>query len=307
MKKIILKVTDYIVLPLVPVSACIGYLSRRLSMSGEARSIGLFGKLGVLPIINHYYEPSFNYVAETFTRERFLPGIRFDVEKQLQFLKALNYWSEFNEFLTTEKFDINNGMFGLVDSFILYSFIRKTKPNNVVEIGGGFSSIVVHAALKDIYENSASFSHIVIEPYPRDFLTKNSGITLLPQKVEETDFDFSQLDKNDLLLIDSSHVFNPQGDVDVEYLQILPLLKSGCFVHLHDIFTPYHYPKGWLSYEKKLWNEQYILEALLTGSNEFSVVLGNFLICTDYRQQLYDISDSSIGSESGCSFYIQKC
>ena len=50
MKSIILKITDYIMLPFVPIAACIGYLARRLSMSGEAMSIGLFGKLGVLPI-----------------------------------------------------------------------------------------------------------------------------------------------------------------------------------------------------------------------------------------------------------------
>jgi hypothetical protein len=49
---------------------------------------------------------------------------------------------------------------------------------------------------------------------------------------------FSQLEANDILFIDSSHVLRPQGDVLFEFLEILPVLKPGVIVHIHDIFTP---------------------------------------------------------------------
>ena len=83
---------------------------------------------------------------------------------------------------------------------------------------------------------------------------------------------FCDLEENDILFIDSSHMIRPEGDVLFEYLQILPSLKQGVIVHLHDIFSPRNYPHSWLVDDVKFWNEQYLLEAFLTHNASWKVI-----------------------------------
>ena len=64
----------------------------------------------------------------------------------------------------------------------------------------------------------------------------------------------------------------PQGDVLTEYLEIIPLLRPGVFIHIHDIFTPHDYPVERVMDEKKFWNEQYLIEMMLIYSDRFRVV-----------------------------------
>jgi hypothetical protein len=103
--------------------------------------------------------------------------------------------------------------------------------------------------------------HICIEPYEQPWLEK-VDVELKRNKVEELDLSlFNILEENDILFIDSSHVIRPQGDVLFEILEILPILNSGVIIHIHDIFTPKDYLDEWIYQDKKLWNEQYLLEA----------------------------------------------
>jgi hypothetical protein len=97
--------------------------------------------------------------------------------------------------------------------------------------------------------------------------------------VEEVDISlFQQLNADDILFIDSSHIIRPQSDVLIECLEILPILNAGVLVHIHDIFTPYDYLDHWMIDEVKLWNEQYLLEAFLSCNPKFEIILAlNFL------------------------------
>lgn len=81
-----------------------------------------------------------------------------------------------------------------------------------------------------------------------------------------------ELGAGDLLFVDSSHMIRPQGDVLTEHLQIFPRLSKGVYVHIHDIFTPKDYPNEWIVDEVRFWNEQYLLEALLTNTTRYQVV-----------------------------------
>jgi len=80
------------------------------------------------------------------------------------------------------------------------------------------------------------------------------------------------LEAGDILFIDSSHVIRPFGDVNREILEILPRLEPGVWVHIHDIFTPRDDPEGWLRGERRLWNEQYMLGAWLSGNPHAEIV-----------------------------------
>ncbi len=99
------------------------------------------------------------------------------------------------------------------------------------------------------------------------------GVKVLRDKIEDLSKDiFLSLEENDILFIDSSHIIRPGGDVLFEFLELLPLINKGVIIHVHDIFTPRHYPREWMIDQRKLWNEQYILEAFLTNNKNFEII-----------------------------------
>lgn len=126
---------------------------------------------------------------------------------------------------------------------------------------------------KNINEFGIAVQHICIEPFEQPWLESMQGITVLRDRVEELDWDWStELSAGDLLFVDSSHIIRPQGDVLIEYLQIFPKLSSGVYVHVHDIFTPKDYLESWIIDDVRFWNEQYLLEALLSNTSRYEVV-----------------------------------
>ena len=119
---------------------------------------------------------------------------------------------------------------------------------------------------------------------------------------------FTQLMENDILFIDSSHVLRTGGDVWYEYLQILPALKPGVLIHIHDIFLPYPYPKEWLSLRRLYWTEQYLLQAVLQGNPSIEVLLSLYLLSQNYKEDLArscPIYSGQLNSNPG-SFWIRK-
>jgi hypothetical protein len=113
---------------------------------------------------------------------------------------------------------------------------------------------------------------VCIEPYENAWLAA-TGVELVRERVESVDRTlFQALGPDDILFIDSSHVVRPQGDVLVEFLEILPALRSGVLVHVHDIFTPRDYPDAWVRENMWLWTEQYLVEAFLSHNDRFEIV-----------------------------------
>ena len=125
--------------------------------------------------------------------------------------------------------------------------IRFLKPKKVIEIGSGHSTKLVNKALKkNKFETSDDFKHICIEPYENDWLNYFDA-EVIRSLIEECDLKiFDTLEENDVLFIDSSHIIRPQGDVLKEYLEIIPRLKKGVVIHVHDIFSPRDYLDQWI-------------------------------------------------------------
>ena len=116
---------------------------------------------------------------------------------------------------------------------------------------------------------------------------------------------FQSLEAGDFLFIDSTHMIRPQGDVLHEYLTIIPSLPKGVFIHAHDIFSPHDYLDEWVRDKVHFWNEQYLLEALLTGSRNLEVVAAlNFLKNKYYGDLLEVCPYLTTNSEPG-SFYFK--
>jgi predicted O-methyltransferase YrrM len=210
---------------------------------------------------------------------RVLPGIDLKFENQRSLLSKLVYADELVSLHLDSPaesdldFSINNGWFGSGDAEFLYSMIRYLNPKRVFEIGSGHSTKIAQLALRrNALETGSEFEHVCIEPYEVSWL-QELGVTVIRERVERVGLAmFEDLTTNDLLFIDSSHMIRPQGDVLFEYLELLPSLSSGIYVHVHDIFTPRDYLEEWVRTDVRMWNEQYLLEALLSNSERYEVI-----------------------------------
>ena len=282
-KRVIRSIVDVITIPFVGLSAIILKTYRRVGSKRLKLNTKILRMIGVFPIIDHYYEPLFNdaYLKKPLSKKRNLPGINFRHKEQLSTLNCLTYQEDFDKFLqkqkyvdATIKYTINNGSFETGDADFLFNFIRHIKPSKIVEIGCGESTKIIAEALDlNSEETGKRGSHICIDPYDQPWLDSFKKIKILRQKVEDVDIDlFASLGSNDLMFIDSSHIIRPQGDVLHEYLEILPTLKKGVYIHVHDIFTPNDYLENWIKERVFFWNEQYLLEAVLSKNPSYEII-----------------------------------
>lgn len=249
-------------------------------------------RMGLFPIRDHYYQPLFNdaHLTKPLSDVRTLPGIDWRHHSQVALLAELGFADELRT-LHLERpprndldFDIANGAFAAGDAEFLYSMIRHLKPRRVFEVGSGSSTKIAHLAIeKNTSEEGTVAEHVCIEPYESSWL-EQLGVRVIRERVEDVGLEiFDQLESGDLLFIDSSHIIRPQGDVLFEYLVLLPRLASGVIVHVHDIFTPRDYPDECVRRDVFMWNEQYLLEALLSNGDRYEIVAAiNYLYHTEY-------------------------
>ena len=130
---------------------------------------------------------------------------------------------------------------------------------------------------------------VSIEPYPDAMLQRGlPGLSkLIRARVEEVELDvFTSLDENDILFIDSSHVVRVGGDVNYEILEILPRLKPGVIVHVHDICLPAEYPREDMLGRGLFFTEQYLLQAFLAFNYAFEVIWAGSYMHLNYPEML---------------------
>lgn len=312
--KKLLPIADILLLPFVYLAAFLLKMVRKAGVSNMPFCKAAFIQIGVFPILNHYYEPLFDSrnLSRPLNEPRQLPGIDWNDDEQLSVLQQFDFNEELKQ-IPLEKageldFHINNPAFTSGDAEYFYNLIRLKKPSKIFEVGSGYSTLLAVKAIKKNQEENSAYQckHVCIEPYEMPWLEK-TGVTVLRERVERVDKAlFSQLGENDILFIDSSHIIRPQGDVLYEYLELLPTLKAGVIVHIHDIFSPRDYLKQWVVDEVKLWNEQYLLEAFLTGNREWKIIGAlNYLHHSYYVEFKRTCPYLNEKREPG-SFYIQK-
>jgi hypothetical protein len=182
-------------------------------------------------------------------------------------------------------FHLNNRLFAGADALVAYCMIRQFQPRLIIEIGSGFSSLLLAQAAA----RNGSSNLTCIEPFPRELVRKGfPGLqSLIEKKVQDIELEFfSQLESRDLLFIDSSHTVKIGEDVNYLFLQVLPRLKPGVIVHIHDIFLPFEYRRDWVLDEFRFWTEQYLLQGLLTFNSQFEVLMANSYLAHGYLEDL---------------------
>lgn len=227
-----------------------------------------------------YYEPTYRDqdLPADVTGELNLPGLNLNEEAQLALLKNFDYADELRaipvEKPSKTEFGFKNRFYGPGDADMAYNMIRHFKPQRIIEVGSGQSTLISRLAIEVNAKADANYKplHYCIEPYEVDWL-ESTGVDVIRRKIEDIELSwFEQLEENDILLIDSSHVIRPYGDVLFEFQEIIPTLRKGVIVHVHDVFTPYPYPEFWLREKRRLWDEQYLLESFLAFNSEYEIL-----------------------------------
>ncbi|REJ84320.1 MAG: class I SAM-dependent methyltransferase [Bacteroidetes bacterium] len=170
----------------------------------------------------------------------------------------------------------NNEYLPGLDIIMLYTMLSECKPNKYIEIGSGNSTKVAYKAIK---EQKLKTEIISIDPMPRAEIDSLAN-RIIRKPFEDIDFNIlDELNENDILFVDNSHRILPNSDSMVFFLEILPKLKKGVIVHLHDIYLPYDYPQFMCD---RFYSEQYGLAMyLLANPKKYQTILPNYFIYSD--------------------------
>jgi predicted O-methyltransferase YrrM len=289
------------------VSNSYGTIKEKLIRHFSIKTWSFWERLGFYIVPRHFYWPipdTVDIENYDFDKMQLLSGIVFNDSKMFLLLsKIKRYMKEYTPI------HVDSGYASNGDGAILYGLVRELNPANILEVGSGYSTQIIHAALNN---NCKGMIHS-IEPYPKKVLLElernNVNVKLTRSKVEDVDIEvFKGLSDGDILFIDTSHVLKTANDVHYLYLNVLPQLSVGVIVHIHDIRLPQDYPREWVCDAKKIWHEQYMLQMFLTFNENFEVMFAsNYLYCKN-PQLMSDslISLSLDGNGWPGSFWIKR-
>ena len=199
----------------------------------------------------------------------------------------------------------DNGFLPGLDIVSLHGLLRRHNPRTYLEVGSGNSTKV---ARRCVEMHKLRTKIVSIDPQPR------AEVDAICDCVVRTGFEEAGLDQalnlqaGDFLFFDGSHHAYMNSDTTVFFLEVLPKLKPGILVQVHDICLPYDYPATWCD---RFYSEQYLLaSALLFGADRLPIVLANMFISQDPKlgllvARLWDDSRlRSVVHKHGASFWF---
>jgi methyltransferase family protein len=238
----------------------------------------------------HFYSPVVDPLELSLRADEIWPanaeclGIEFNPAHHREVLETIlprhlpryDYPETLEETPELDRFFTRNSQFNWLDPRVLFALVNEWRPRRMIEVGSGFSSLLVADVNRRFLDNALEFT--CIEPYPRPFLQRRiEGITrVIEAKVQDVRAsEFERLEAGDILFVDSSHVAKAGSDVNYLVFEVFPRLRAGVRVHIHDIFLPADYPRDWVLVENRSWNEQYVVRALLMYSRGFRILFGS--------------------------------
>jgi hypothetical protein len=241
-----------------------------------------------------------------------IPTIELYESEQLKLLEEFTHYYDEMPFQPSKveglRYYFENPTYSYSDAILLYCMIRFLKPKRIIEVGSGFSSCVI-LDTNELFSHS-SIMTTFIDPYP-DLLMllinekDKNNINILPSRLQDINLkEIETLEARDILFIDSTHVSKVNSDVNHIFFNILPRLSLGVYIHFHDIFYPFEYPKDWI-YEGRAWNEAYMLRTFLQYNGEFRIVLMNTFM-QYFHEQFFQEKMPLCLKNPGGSLWIRK-
>lgn len=262
----------------------------------------------------HFYSPIPDVAAIDQRQQEWREpsGVDLNVEGQRRLLAELAAFYPEMPFPETPssggRFSFTQDYYRYSDAIYFYSLLRHLRPKRVVEVGSGHSS----AAALDTDERflGGAVSFTFIEPYADRLksVLKSGELTrcdLIEQPVQAAPLAvFEALQANDILFIDSSHVSKVGSDVNHLMFNVLPRLRPGVVIHIHDVFFPFEYPESWLR-QGRAWNEAYIVRAFLQNNRDYEIILFASFAGKEFRSFLADRMPLCL-KDTGSSIWIRK-
>ena len=225
-------------------------------------------------------------------RESAFDGIPISNDKQAELLKDFaEYYEEFSpeaEQDSDRLYFYQNKMFGFGDAFFLHCVLRHFKPANLIEVGSGYSSALM---LDTANEYGLKTKFTFIDPYSttiRQVLAKKpvGQYSLIRQEIQLVDPKiYESLEANDVLFLDTSHALKIGSDLSTLLFSVLPNLKKGVIVHIHDIWYPWEYPEKWLK-EGRAYNEIYFVRAFLQFNSKYEILFFNSYVEQEFAASI---------------------
>lgn len=257
--------TEFPVSGLGQVKAVLNRLLSPLNVRVESRAADLAESTKLQQLVNqgHFANPVFP-ILEQF--QRCDPSRIFD-----EIARSETRFAEFAANRPDDSsFSLVNDYYTTPDAEVLYAMVALNRPSRIIEVGSGNSTKLFRHAITD---RELTTRLISIDPDPRCEIAKYSDQVIRQRLEEITDPTlFSSLEPNDILFIDSSHEIKIGNDVVRLLLNVLPVLRSGVLIHLHDIFLPWDYPQRWIVDYRWNWTEQYLVQALLAENPKYEVL-----------------------------------
>lgn len=278
------------------------------------KGFSLLERLGFHVVGNHFYEPIPDLrEVDRWWSDSAKPchGVDLRFDESEQYLAAL--LDHAGGFSSVYEFGFRdaNPSYTSLDALTLYCFLRRERPPTVVEVGQGWSTRVIVAALTDNHrDGSARPRLITVDPHPRieaDSLESTISIETVRRPVQDAaDLVLGTLASGDLFFVDSSHVHKPGSDVEAILDELVPRVPVGTHVHLHDIYTPFRYPRDWYARDKRFWNEAEHLEGFLRFNRDFRVTLPlHHLIRSSELLAAWWSQERRLPAE-GSAFYLRR-
>jgi hypothetical protein len=293
-----------------------GLLSRYL-----VKHYGWVEKWGVHIIPVTYYDPipdrkELDKRDSLWENESEMPGVNLNESKQVEFVQKVfpayreEYKFPLKKTQNPTEYYLENGNFGTIDAEVTHCMIRHLLPEKIIEIGSGNSTrLMARACLLNKERSGKETKLFTVDPYPDDIVAGGFPglIKFTKEKAENLPLDFFlQLNPGDILFIDSSHVVQTGGEVNYLFLEVLPRLKPGVIIHVHDIYFPREYPKVWMFKYQRFCTEQYLLQAFLAYNHAFEVLFSNSFMHLHHKQELKDSFPSYDGTDWPSSFWMKK-
>jgi len=248
-----------------------------------------------------------------------LVGIAYDMPQMKNlFLDLISKYSTEYAKIPSYYENINKGYgpgYNALDAMTLYFMIRENKPRRYIEVGSGLSTYYCSLAAQRIREEGNQLKIICVEPYPYDALYRIPQVEVIKKEVQDIDISFfEQLESGDVLFIDSSHIIKIDGDVPFLFLEVIPRLKKGVIVHIHDVPFPYNIPfppEIWvLGRMPYFWNEAMLLQAFICYNDTYKIIFSapllRFYEETFLSENVPDYEPISKNPNSFSSLWIER-
>jgi hypothetical protein len=255
--------------------------------------------------------------ADIWERRSALGGVELQVDRAIGLVE-----SELAPFVTElevpadgplppGEFFLHNQNYESVDAELLYAILRARKPQRVLELGSGYSTLLIGAACRRNAEEGAATEHIAYDPYPRAQIV---GAAPPPptrfEPISATDVPldaFRELRAGDVLFVDTTHTVKLGSDVNYIVLDVLPVLAAGVVVHFHDVFLPWEYPRSWFETMQYYWAEQYLLQAFLAFNDAFEVLIPARALAGEHPHRLAAVVPSfAPGVNPGALWLVRR-